>query len=103
MFRRSHRVVAVQDVSFSVRRGEAVALVGESGSGKSTIARMLVRLSQPDGGEIRLDGVDVLASEPRGASLGSFVRIQASAGGSAQRSSISPHSMAQPQMFWSME
>ena len=54
----------------------AVALVGESGSGKSTIARMLVRLSQPDGGEIRLDGDDVLAREPRGASLAYRGRVQ---------------------------
>ena len=76
MFRRAHRVLAVQDVSFVLDRGEAVALVGESGSGKSTIARMLVRLSRPDGGEIRLDGVDVLAREPRGASLQYRGRVQ---------------------------
>ncbi len=76
LFRRARVMVAVQDVSFEVRRGEAVALVGESGSGKSTIARMLVRLSRPDGGEIRLDGVDVLAREPRGASLAFRGRVQ---------------------------
>jgi peptide/nickel transport system ATP-binding protein len=76
LFRRARRMVAVQDVSFEVRRGEAVALVGESGSGKSTIARMLVRLSRPNGGEIRLDGVDVLAREPRGASLAYRGRVQ---------------------------
>jgi oligopeptide/dipeptide ABC transporter ATP-binding protein len=76
MFRRAQRVIAVHDVSFEVRRGEAVALVGESGSGKSTIARMLVRLARPDGGEIRLDGVDVLAREPRGASLAYRGRVQ---------------------------
>ncbi|MCE9575319.1 MAG: ABC transporter ATP-binding protein [Deltaproteobacteria bacterium] len=76
LFRRALRVVAVQDVSFVVRKGEAVALVGESGSGKSTIARMLVRLAPPDGGEIRLDGVDVLAREPRGASLQYRGRVQ---------------------------
>src|SRR5512137_3219548 len=62
LFSRARPVVAVQDVSFEVRRGEAVALVGESGSGKSTIARMLLRLARPDGGQLRLDGVDVLAS-----------------------------------------
>ncbi|MBK9034458.1 MAG: ABC transporter ATP-binding protein [Myxococcales bacterium] len=76
MFGRAKRVVAVHDVSFTVGRGEAVALVGESGSGKSTIARMLVRLAKPDGGEIRLDGVDVLAREPRGASLAYRGRVQ---------------------------
>ena len=76
MFGRSKRVVAVHDVSFTVDRGEAVALVGESGSGKSTIARMLVRLAQPDGGEIRLDGDDVLARERRGASLAYRGRVQ---------------------------
>jgi ABC-type glutathione transport system ATPase component len=69
-------VAAVEDVGFEVRRGEAVALVGESGSGKSTIARMLLRLTRPDGGEIRLDGVDVLAREPRGASLAYRGRVQ---------------------------
>jgi len=69
-------LVAVQDVGFQVRRGEAVALVGESGSGKSTIARLLVRLLRPDGGEIRLDGIDVLAGEPGGASLAFRGRVQ---------------------------
>jgi oligopeptide/dipeptide ABC transporter ATP-binding protein len=76
LLRRARHLVAVQDVAFEVRRGEAVALVGESGSGKSTIARMLVRLTRPDGGEIRLDGVDVLAQEPRGASLAYRGRVQ---------------------------
>jgi ABC-type glutathione transport system ATPase component len=76
LFRRARRLVAVEDVSFEVRRGEAVALVGESGSGKSTIARILLRLTRPDAGELRLDGVDVLAREPRGASLAYRGRVQ---------------------------
>jgi len=76
LFGRRQRFVAVGDVSFTVERGEAVALVGESGSGKSTIARLLVRLARADAGEIRLDGVDVLATEPRGATLGYRRRVQ---------------------------
>jgi ABC-type glutathione transport system ATPase component len=76
LLRPARRVVAVADVGFEVRRGEAVALVGESGSGKSTIARILLRLTRPDAGELRLDGVDVLAREPRRASLAYRSRVQ---------------------------
>jgi len=63
-------------VSFEVDRGEAVALVGESGSGKSTLARLVLRLDAPDSGEILLDGENVLAREPRRASLGYRGRVQ---------------------------
>jgi oligopeptide/dipeptide ABC transporter ATP-binding protein len=75
-FRPVRRVVAAEKVSFRVERSQAVALVGESGSGKSTIARLLLRLDRPDAGEIRLDGVDVLAREPRAASLAYRGRVQ---------------------------
>jgi peptide/nickel transport system ATP-binding protein len=70
------RVVAAENVCLEVRRGEAVALVGESGSGKSTLARIVLRLEQPDGGEILLDGVNELRREPRRASLGYRGRVQ---------------------------
>jgi peptide/nickel transport system ATP-binding protein len=70
------RVTAAEDVSFQIARGEAVALVGESGSGKSTVARLVLRLESADGGEIRLDGKDVLTREPRHASLGYRGRVQ---------------------------
>lgn len=53
---KSGGVVAVNDVSFSIRRGEVLGLVGESGSGKSTIARLIARLHQPTSGEIHLNG-----------------------------------------------
>jgi oligopeptide/dipeptide ABC transporter ATP-binding protein len=53
-------VHAVDDVSFSVRKGEIFALVGESGSGKSTLGRLLLRLIEPDRGSIRIDGTDLL-------------------------------------------
>ncbi len=66
---------AVQDVSFTVARGEIVALVGESGSGKSTVARTCVRLEEPSGGQILLDGRDVLHDEPR-ATLAYRKRVQ---------------------------
>lgn len=72
----ARRVVAAEEVSFRLDRGHALALVGESGSGKSTVARILVRLERPDGGEILLDGVDVLAREPRKASTGYRSRVQ---------------------------
>jgi len=72
----SRPVKAVADVSFTVNRGEAIALVGESGSGKSTIAKLLLRLERPDEGRILLDGDDVLRSEPRRATLAYRRRVQ---------------------------
>jgi peptide/nickel transport system ATP-binding protein len=52
-------LVAVNGVSFEIAPGEVVSLIGESGSGKSTIGRMILRLVDPSGGSIRLDGADV--------------------------------------------
>jgi peptide/nickel transport system ATP-binding protein len=76
LFTSGRRVTAAEDISFRINRGEAIALVGESGSGKSTVARLIVRLEHPDGGEIRLDGTDMLTREPRRASLGYRGRVQ---------------------------
>jgi ABC-type glutathione transport system ATPase component len=65
-FDTSHgRVDAVRNVSFTVRRGEALGIVGESGSGKSVVCRAMLQLFAPNarvtGGRILYDGKDVLA------------------------------------------
>ncbi len=55
------RFVAVNGVSFEVARGETFAVVGESGCGKTTLARMLLRLIEPDSGAIEFEGRNLLA------------------------------------------
>ncbi|KUF09134.1 ABC transporter ATP-binding protein [Pseudoponticoccus marisrubri] len=54
-------LTAVKDVSFALRRGETVGLVGESGCGKSSLARTVLRLNEPSGGEVHYHGQDILA------------------------------------------
>src|SRR5450759_754388 len=60
-----HQILkAVDGISFSIRRGETLALVGESGCGKSTVARLICGLYAPTRGKIIFDGVDMSSATP---------------------------------------
>ncbi|MCO4828950.1 ABC transporter ATP-binding protein [Lentibacter algarum] len=61
-FRRTvANVHAVEDISFTINKGRTLSLVGESGCGKSTAGRSLLRLVEPQSGEVHLDGKDIMA------------------------------------------
>ncbi len=65
LLRRFGSTSAVQNLNFSVGRGEIFGFVGPDGAGKSTIMRMLAGVLRPDAGEILLEGVDVVANPER--------------------------------------
>jgi oligopeptide transport system ATP-binding protein len=69
---RAQRLYAVDGVSFTIARGESLAIVGESGSGKTTTGRALLGLYRPSAGSVWFDGEDV--SRLRGARLKRFRR-----------------------------
>ncbi|MGZ8308752.1 MAG: ABC transporter transmembrane domain-containing protein [Rhodoplanes sp.] len=58
-------IVALDDVSFRIRRGEKVAIVGPSGAGKSTIFHLILRFYDPDSGDVTFDGVRLTDVDPR--------------------------------------
>jgi peptide/nickel transport system ATP-binding protein len=72
---RAHEHVAVDHVSFSLRKATTLAVVGESGSGKTTLARMVLGLLKPTSGRVLFDGVDV-ATTDRAAELALRRRMQ---------------------------
>jgi ABC-type multidrug transport system fused ATPase/permease subunit len=58
-FSYSETTPVIRDVRFTIRKNEMVALVGASGGGKSTIVDMIIRLIEPDAGNISIDGIDI--------------------------------------------
>ena len=56
---------ALRDVSFAVERGTILAVCGENGAGKSTLMKILSGATRPDGGTLRIDGQDIIFSDPR--------------------------------------
>ena len=55
------RVVALDKISFSIKKGEFVSIVGPSGSGKSTVLNMVGALDRPTSGKIYIDGIDIFS------------------------------------------
>ena len=54
---------AVEDVSFTLNKGQTFSLVGESGCGKTTVARSILRLEEPMSGQVLMNGIDVLKQD----------------------------------------
>lgn len=63
---RGRRVAALEDVSFSIGRGEIFGIIGRSGAGKSTLLRAINMLERPSGGSVRIGGVDAGALDEDG-------------------------------------
>ena len=61
LFQRPRAMMAVREVSFTLKKGEVLGVVGESGCGKSTLARLVLRLIEPSAGDLRFDGTDLRA------------------------------------------
>ena len=71
-------VVALDDVTLTIARGECVAVLGQNGSGKSTLVRLLSTLLLPDGGSARVFGHDVVRDERAVRGIVNRVSVEAS-------------------------
>jgi ABC-2 type transport system ATP-binding protein len=76
--RRKPPVVALDDVTFAIARGECVAVLGQNGSGKSTLVRLLSTLLLPDGGSAAVFGNDIVRDERAVRSVVNRVSVEAS-------------------------
>jgi ABC-2 type transport system ATP-binding protein len=78
LWRKRRRVPALEDVSFTIERGECVAILGQNGSGKSTLVRLLSTLLLNDGGSARIFGHDVFEEQRIVQRLVNRVSVEAS-------------------------
>src|SRR2546430_7921176 len=78
MRKRRRRVAALEDVTFTMERGECLAILGQNGSGKSTLVRLLSTLLLPDGGTATIFGHDVVRDSRSVQRLVNRVSVEAS-------------------------
>ena len=78
MRKRRKRVAALEGVTFTIERGECVAILGQNGSGKSTLVRLLSTLLLPDGGNAKIFGHDVVKESRAVQRLVNRVSVEAS-------------------------